>query len=154
MIAISVMLRFVQEYRSSIEVSKLQSTTASMIRVRRQVNVNCAFNHVRVFESLVPENELVDGDIIYLRPGDSVPADCRVIESNHLRVSQAVLSGESNTVRKEPRLERPNGTYSILGRENIVFMGTTAVSGSAVCVVVGTGPSKSQSNQSLEYLLT
>ncbi|THC90787.1 hypothetical protein EYZ11_009741 [Aspergillus tanneri] len=139
MIIVSSVVRFHQEYQSSVEMFRLQSNSASMVRVRRQVSVNGTFGHHRVHETLVPAAELVTGDIIFIHSGETVPADCRVIDSHHLRVSQAVLSGESVAVRKAPCLSKHSDSYLLLDRENIVFMGSTVACGNAVGIVVATG---------------
>ncbi len=85
----------------------------------------------------IDSENLVQGDIIFLSPGDKVPADCRVIESNALKVNEASLTGEWLSVEKKS-MQLPKD--SIIGdRVNMVFMGTSVDSGEARAVVVAVG---------------
>lgn len=90
----------------------------------------------------VKAEELVPGDIISIAVGDRIPADCRVlsIQSNSFRVDQAILTGESESVGK--------GTKPITDKKavkqdqiNMLFSGTTVVTGHATALVVLTGGS-------------
>lgn len=80
--------------------------------------------------------ELVPGDVIELKAGDQVPADCVLIESNHLFVNEATLSGESFPVEK--KAENADPSVPLLKRPNALFMMTTIVSGYALAIVVAT----------------
>ncbi len=85
----------------------------------------------------IDSENLVQGDIIFLSAGDKVPADCRVIESNALKVNEASLTGEWLSVEKKS-MQLPKD--SIIGdRVNMVFMGTSVDSGEATAVVVAIG---------------
>jgi hypothetical protein len=55
------------------------------------------FSHVlrECVEEEVPAEELVMGDIIFMKAGDIVPADCRILESNGFTVDNSVITGES-----------------------------------------------------------
>ncbi len=66
-----------------------------------------------------------------------VPADMRIIQAKDLFISQSALTGESETVEKTSRVL--NGDGAVLDRNNLAFMGTNAVSGSAKGIVVSTG---------------
>ena len=80
---------------------------------------------------------LVPGDIIYLEPGDKVPADVRVIEAVRLKADESLLTGESVPAEKDPALidkEVPLGN-----RRNMLFSSTTISTGHALAVVVATG---------------
>ena len=85
----------------------------------------------------IDSENLVQGDVIFLSPGDKVPADCRVIESDSLKVNEASLTGEWLSVEK--RTERLAKDSIIGDRINMVFMGTSVDSGQAKAVVVATG---------------
>lgn len=85
----------------------------------------------------VPASEIVPGDIIILSAGSNIPADCRLIESRNLIVSEAALTGETFPVDKAADV-LPEDT-SLSKRTNVVFMGTFIVSGTAKAVVVNTG---------------
>jgi Mg2+-importing ATPase len=90
-------------------------------------------------ELSVPVEDIVAGDVLVLRAGDVVPADCRVIESHGLLVDEAALTGESYPNEKSPgviTVETP-----LVGRANCLFMGTHVVSGAGEALVVTTGGS-------------
>ncbi len=89
-------------------------------------------------ELIIPDSEVVVGDILIVQEGEKIPADGRVILSQNLKVDEASLTGESEPVYKtsEP-LNTPNlGTAD---QKNMVFKGTHAVSGNATVVIVRTG---------------
>ena len=128
MVLISAILRFVQEWKSSIASEALQKmvrNTASVYRAdasaSREINIS----------------ELVPGDVVYLAAGDMIPADMRIIESKDLFISQSALTGESDAVEKIP--EHAGDVQSIADCNNICFMGSNVVSGSAIGIVFATG---------------
>ena len=84
--------------------------------------------------------ELVPGDIVRIAVGGRAPADLRLLEltSTTLRADQAILTGESEPVMKEPEVVAEANAELQL-RANIVFSGTTVSYGGAVAVVVETG---------------
>ena len=91
---------------------------------------------------MLHSSELVPGDVILLEAGDSVPADCRVIESATMKIEEAALTGESVPVEKHANvIELAAGTDDVpLGdRKNMCYMGSTVVYGRGRAVVVGTG---------------
>lgn len=139
MVAISVILRFTQEFRSNKEAQRLKAmvtTTATVLRQERQedgtdLTVACE----------LPLEQLVPGDIIKLASGDMIPADVRLIASKDVFVSQASLTGESLPVEKFDTCPAESLQGSPLDLPNICFMGTNVVSGTAQAVVVATGGS-------------
>lgn len=85
-------------------------------------------------------DELVPGDVVSISVGDKVPADCRLIaiKSSSFRVDQAILTGESESVRKE--LKVVSDTKAVKqDMTNILFSGTTIATGNGLAVVVLTG---------------
>mmetsp|Transcript_28723 Transcript_28723/g.65643 ORF Transcript_28723/g.65643 Transcript_28723/m.65643 type:complete len:960 (-) Transcript_28723:832-3711(-) len=89
----------------------------------------------------VPPGSLVPGDVVRVRTGDRVPADCRIlkIETSTLAADEGCLTGESVAAPKET-LEMDGGEELPLAeRENMVYGGTAITVGSAICVVVATG---------------
>lgn len=88
----------------------------------------------------IPAAELVPGDIVSIRVGDRIPADCRIVSfsSSSFRVDQAMLTGESMSV---PKLSEVVKDDLAVKQEqiNMVFAGTTVVNGAARVVVVLTG---------------
>ena len=131
MVFLSVMLRFIQEFRSNQAAEKLKSmvkTTATVIRKneeKREVDIK----------------ELVPGDIIQISAGDMVPADVRIMQSKDLFVSQAMLTGESLPVEKTGAANPLTNSLSVLELDNTCFMGTNVVSGTAQAIIVNTGNS-------------
>lgn len=129
MVLVSALLRFVQEYRSNAAAEKLKSmvkTTATVLRKftgKKEVSIS----------------QLVPGDIVYLSAGDMIPADCRILQSKDLFVSESMLTGEALPVEKSHFPIRDAGTKQPAELNNICFMGTNVVSGSATVVVVATG---------------
>lgn len=88
----------------------------------------------------VNANELVPGDIVSLSTGDRVPADCRLIsmQSTQLSVDQAILTGESESVHKQ--LDEVQDAQAVKqDMTNMLFSGTSIVSGTGQAVVVLTG---------------
>ena len=90
--------------------------------------------------SRVKAEELVPGDIISVAVGDRIPADCRLlsIQSNSFQVDQAILTGESESVGKDTRAIKDAQAVK-QDQINILFSGTTVVTGHATALVVLTG---------------
>ena len=85
----------------------------------------------------IPLEEIVPGDIVILTPGDLVPGDGLVQESNDLFVDEAMLTGETFPVEKAVAVLPPE---TQLGqRTNALWMGTHVVSGSATALIIRTG---------------
>ncbi len=88
-------------------------------------------------EKEIPQGKLVPGDVIFLRAGNKVPADGRVIENCDLRINEAPLTGEWLSAAKTIKIF-PEKT-SLADRDNMVYMGTVVESGWGKAVVVSTG---------------
>ena len=85
----------------------------------------------------IPLTHVVPGDIIHLSAGDMVPADVRMLSAKDLFVNQASLTGESLPVEK---FAAPvPASSSALDLNNVAFMGTNVISGTATAMVVATG---------------
>ncbi|XP_044714858.1 e1-E2 ATPase domain-containing protein [Hirsutella rhossiliensis] len=91
--------------------------------------------------SRLKAEELVPGDIVTVSVGDRIPADCRVIaiESNSFAVDQAILTGESESVGKDEEAIVKDDRAVLQDQVNMLFSGTTVVTGRAKAVVVLTG---------------
>ncbi|HUH31474.1 MAG TPA: cation-transporting P-type ATPase, partial [Rhodanobacter sp.] len=138
MVAISVVLSFSQEYRSSRAAEKLKA----MVRNTATVTRRAEDGHSEQIE--VPVVELVTGDIVHLGAGDMVPADLRLLGAKDLFISQAILTGESLPVEKSAPLAAAastgaDGHGSPLDLSGVCYMGTNVISGTASAVVVATG---------------
>jgi magnesium-transporting ATPase (P-type) len=85
----------------------------------------------------VEAEKLVPGDIVLLSSGDRVPADLRILQTHELRVNEASLTGESESVHKK---SDPVDEDAPLGdRSCMAWSGTIVASGTATAVVVSTG---------------
>lgn len=153
MIFISTILRFVQERRSNNAADKLKemvSTTVTVVRqeedededdehiehLERQIS---SLNPLKIDNRMeVQIKYLVPGDIITLSAGDMIPADVRILTAKDLFVSQAALTGESLPVEKFSEQKEENVT-DVLELQNIGYMGSNIVSGTALAIVLTTG---------------
>jgi P-type Mg2+ transporter len=122
-VLLSVALNFIQTSRSQRAAERLRAQvapTASALRDRTWTEI--------------PRREIVPGDVIRLSAGDLVPADARLIESRDLHVNQAALTGESLPVEKDA-MPSANVDYP----RDMVFLGSSIVSGTAIAEVTATG---------------
>ena len=85
----------------------------------------------------VASEDIVPGDVVLLSAGSLVPADAIIVEATDFFVSEAVLTGESFPVQKQPGVVEPSA--ELVQRTNCVFNGTNVRSGTARCLVVATG---------------
>ncbi len=149
MVVLSVGIRFWQERKSNSAAVKLKAMVTNTATVlRRDIAEDAREDALRYFDVQlhpkpsrkveVPIRELVPGDIIYLSAGDMIPADCRVMTAKDLFLSQAAMTGESLPVEKFS-VQRESESTNPLEFDNLLFMGTNVVSGSAMAVVVNTG---------------
>ena len=89
-------------------------------------------------ELVVPDTEVMPGDIIVLQEGEKVSADARIIFANTLKIDEASLTGESEPVTKI-NLVLPADNLGVADQKNMVFKGTHILSGNGTAVVVATG---------------
>ena len=125
-ILIDALLATIQSKRAE----RIASSLSAMIKVKTKV--------LRDNEKvLVDASRLVAGDVVFLESGDKVSADMRIVECSNFTVDEALLTGESiNAVKTEVRV----GANAPLGdRTNMVFSGSSVITGRATCVVVETG---------------
>lgn len=130
-VILNSVLGVVQEAKSEQALEALQEMSAAQSKVIRDGKM------VHMASS-----ELVPGDVVLLEAGDSVPADCRVIESASMKIEEAALTGESVPVEKHADvISLAEGADDVpLGdRKNMCYMGSTVVYGRGRAVVVGTG---------------
>lgn len=130
MVILSTILRFWQEYKASVSSESLQKMVTNTCTVIRDNGT----------EQETGISSLVPGDIVKLAAGDMIPADIRIIETKDLFVSQGTLTGESESIEKKPVADCKCDTIrTIVELDNICFMGSNVVSGSATGIVVSTG---------------
>ena len=130
-VVVNAVLGVVQESKAEEALAALQEMSAAQSKVVRGGNVVS-----------VPSSELVVGDLVILEAGDSVPADCRIIESASMKIEEAALTGESVPVNKIATVldVLEEGKDVPLGdRKNMCYMGSTVVYGRGRAVVVATG---------------
>ncbi len=117
---------FYQEFAAEKSIAALKKMTAAEAKVRRAGNVTA-----------IPASGIVRGDILMLEAGDLVAADARLFQAASLRCIESSLTGESESVMKQP--DTMAKTNAPLGdRENMVFMGTSVAAGTGQAVVVAT----------------
>jgi len=87
----------------------------------------------------IPSAEIVPGDIVLLAAGDLVPADSRLIEARDLYVDEALLTGEPYPAEKEATPAATEAPHETAFPRNLVFMGSSVVSGTAKALVLGPG---------------
>jgi len=85
----------------------------------------------------IAAEELVPGDVVQLSAGDKVPADIRIIQSWGLRIDEALLTGESESVEKGAAAVSEETLLA--DRSNMLFSGTLVVLGRIIGIVVATG---------------
>ncbi|KAF2178562.1 calcium ATPase [Zopfia rhizophila CBS 207.26] len=88
----------------------------------------------------IKADDLVPGDVISVAMGDRIPADCRIlsIQSNSFGVDQSILTGESESVSKDTKAIKDKEAVK-QDQINMLFSGTTVVTGHATALVVLTG---------------
>ena len=118
-----------QEYRAERAVqaiARLVPSNAKALRDGQEKEVNIA--------------DIVPGDMLVLEEGDRVPADARLISAFETSVDNSILTGESDPQRRFATMA-PGPIYSITDYQDVIFAGTTIVSGIARAIVLRTGKS-------------
>lgn len=125
-VVLNGVLGYVQEARAQQAVAALQRMAVASAGVVRDGR-----------ERRVPAPEVVPGDVLVLAEGDAVAADARLVEAASLMVAEASLTGESESVLKDPRTL--TGDPALGDRLNMVFSGTAVTRGRGRAVVTATG---------------
>jgi Ca2+-transporting ATPase len=118
---------FAQERRAEQAMAALRSMTSPRATVRRGGE-----------RKTIPAREVVVGDLLLLEAGDVVAADARVSRAHALATNEAVLTGESLPVDKQPRGEGEPDAELLAERRGSVFMGTAIAGGTGEAVVEAT----------------
>lgn len=132
MVVSSTILRFWQEWKANISSEALLNMVTNKCTVKRIQDGEEVTEDINIVE-------LVPGDVVFISAGDMIPADIRIVEAKDLFVSQASLTGESDPIEKIPSNLDKHRKGSVVELDNICFMGTNVVSGSATGIVVSTG---------------
>jgi len=120
------LLSFFQERNAGKVVEKLQSMISLKATVLRNGQVQ-----------QIASSQIAEGDVIILKAGDMLPADCLIIDSNELHVNESSLTGESYPSRKEACVI--DEQTELAKRKNCLWEGTNIVSGNAKALVIQTG---------------
>jgi Mg2+-importing ATPase len=128
MVILGVAINFWQSYRSQLAADRLRASvnpTATVLRDGAWAEI--------------PLRNVVPGDIFRLSAGDLIPADARLLESRDLSVQQSMLTGESLPADK---MISAAGNDGATGPDapQLVFLGTSVVSGTGTALAIATGP--------------
>ncbi|MBO5021851.1 MAG: HAD-IC family P-type ATPase [Clostridia bacterium] len=125
-VLIDAVIGGVQEKRAQ----RVASSLAGMIKVKAKV--------LRDGQKVeIDSQNLAIGDIVYLESGDKVSADMRILECSNFTVDEALLTGESINAIKNVGVAKE--TSPLGDRSNMVFSGSSVITGRAKCVVVSIG---------------
>lgn len=113
---LNAVMGFIQEFRTEKTLEALKNMTAPTARVYRNGELK-----------RIAASSLVPSDVISLRAGDRIPADCELISGVSFKSDEAILSGESDAISKSP------------GGDNRLFMGASVCLGHGEARVVSTG---------------
>ena len=129
-VIINAVLGVYQESKAEKAIEALQEIAAATSKVIRDGKI-----------VTVKSEDIVVGDIVVLEAGDSVPADCRIIECASMKIEESALTGESVPVTKTAEPIDPLGSDDVpLGdRKNMCYMGSSVAYGRGKAVVVATG---------------
>jgi len=114
---------FFQEYKAEKAIKSLKSMITPVSIVIRDGK-----------EKEILSGHIVSGDLIVLRNGEKIPADCLILEEKELMVNESILTGESQEVKKI--VSRGETNYK---ENSLLFMGTFIVNGRAIAKVIHTG---------------
>src|SRR4030042_2176879 len=141
-IVVNAVVGTVQEGKAKKSLERLRSLTRHKALVRRGGR-----------EILISSDEVVCGDILILHEGDKVTADGRIVVEKELKIDESILTGEAYSIAK--KIEAiPKEDLVIGDLKNMVFAGTSVVSGYGEAVVVATGIDSQLGKISKELLET
>ncbi len=118
-----------QEMKSNEAIEALQKMSVPKSKVLREGKIE-----------LIDSNELTIGDIIIVEAGDTIGADCKIIECSNLKVIESILTGESLPIEKTNQIPKIlNESVPIGDRINELFSGCNVVNGRGVAIVTAIG---------------
>lgn len=129
-----LLVLFINSIVGTVQEGKAQNTLLAL----KKISETDAFVIRGGIELVVPDHEIVPGDLIALKEGGKVPADARIVYSSNLRANESILTGESDlsektdsTITKETALPAD--------QKNMLFKGTYIVGGEGRAIVIATG---------------
>ena len=124
---VNAVIGTIQEFSAENAVAQLKKMVLPVTRIMRN-------GHIKDIDARF----LVPGDIVLLESGFRIPADIRLIETTHAQIDEAILTGESQEVRKQADIIcEQNATTS--DQHNMAFAGTMVTSGRLTGIVTATG---------------
>ncbi|MDQ6945904.1 MAG: cation-translocating P-type ATPase, partial [Actinomycetota bacterium] len=123
--AVNGLVGGVQRYHAQRALASLARTSALPVRVIRSGQ-----------PTVIEAGAVVPGDILVVAAGDGIPADCRILEADHLEVDESSVTGESVPVAKSAQ---PCFAAPVAERSCVLYEGTSVAAGRATAVVVATG---------------
>lgn len=126
-VIMNAVIGVIQEDKAEACIAELRKSENTTVRVLRGGVVQ-----------IIPTQDLVVGDIIYMEAGDIIPADIRLIESNALKCDESKLTGESMSVNKDAGIICKQNT-TLAERVNMAYSGSLVTNGKAKGVVVEVG---------------
>ncbi len=89
-------------------------------------------------ELIIPDYEVVPGDVLILQEGEKVPADARIFSATNLKVDEAAMTGESEPVQKNTEVFNQEDVPTA-DQKNMLFKGTNILVGNSHALVISTG---------------
>ncbi|WEW57320.1 magnesium-transporting ATPase [Emydomyces testavorans] len=127
-ILLNIVVGFVQDHRAEKTIQSLQALSAPVCKVVRNGRIDA-----------VKAETLVVGDVVQLAVGDMVPADLRLFDGINVSADEALLTGESLPVLKQPHAVFSTRDIPVGDRTNMAYSGSIMTRGRATGVVVSTG---------------
>ncbi len=125
-IVINTIIGYIQELRASSALSKLKRLVEHKAYLFRDGH-----------EVIMDSTDIVVGDVVFIKAGNKIPADCRLLESINLSVNESSLTGESVSSTKNSTPVSPGA--AVADRNSMIYAGTVVSRGSGRAVVVATG---------------
>jgi Ca2+-transporting ATPase len=125
-IIVNASIGFFQEYeaeRTIEDLKKILKDRTIVLRAGKEEEID--------IENLVP------GDILILKEGDKICADCRILKAINLEMNEAILTGESFPIEKTD--DKIPAEKELQERTNMIYSGTTIIHGNGMAVVIATG---------------
>ncbi len=125
-VMINAFIGYYQEANASDALEKIKdmlSTEATVYRDGTRIDI--------------PTEELVVGDVVFLEAGDSVPADLRIVAADNLRIQEASLTGEADSIEKTDQ-DLADEEIPLAEQVNKAFASTSVTNGSGLGVVIAT----------------